>query len=308
MALVILLFRGLVAVIQWLPLRVGARLGRFGGALAWWVDGRHRQVALNNLALALPELTVQERKEIARENFRRLGENYVGAIKTATLDHEALARCVDWGNVAESLPSTGQSLICAVGHFGNFELYARSSDVEDGWRVATTYRALPHPGMNQLLQSIRNRSGARFFERRSEARQLRDFVREGRVILGLLADQHAGDRGLWLPFFGHPCSCNAAPALLAARYDAPLCVAICFRTSLATWRIEITAQVPTCEPDGSRRTAEAITAEINRHYEAAIRRDPANWFWVHRRWKPISRWQANRPGESAAIAIESEAS
>ena len=292
MFLPIALLRALVALIQWLPLRTGARLGRFGGALAWWVDRRHRRVALTNLAQALPELSKEQRLAIARENLRRIGENYVCALKTACMSPADLAKHVEWVNIVESLPTDGRSIIGAVGHFGNFELFASASAVAPGWRWATTYRALPDPRLNGLLQSVRNRSGIRFFERRSEARRLREFLREGRAMLGLLSDQHAGDRGLWLPFLGHDCSCSAAPALFAARYRAPLCVGICFRTALARWRVEVVAMISTTEPDGTRRSAEAITSDINRHFEAAIRRDPANWVWVHRRWKPISRWQA----------------
>ena len=305
MFIIVFILRGLIGLIQALPIRAGAMLGRAGGALAWWVDRRHRRVALANLALALPELTEEQRMNIARENFRRIGENYVCALKTASMSPKELGRYVDWANVAESLPTDGRSVIGAVGHFGNFELFASAAATAPGWRWATTYRALPNPRLNDLLQSVRNQSGIRFFERRNEARQLREFMRSGRAMLGLLADQHAGDKGLWLPFFGHPCSCSAAPALFAARYNAPIAVGICFRTGLARWRVEIVGEVATFDSDGGRRSAEAITLDIHRHYEAAIRQDPANWFWVHRRWKPISRWQAQlasgeKPVESAS--------
>lgn len=307
MFILVLFLRGVITLVQALPLQVGALLGRWGGALAWWIDRRHRRVAMSNLSMAFPEMTEGQRRNIARENFRRIGENYVCALKTASLSPEKLARHVDWANVVASLPTDGRSVIGAVGHFGNFELFASAAATAPGWRWATTYRALPDPRLNQLLQSVRNQSGIRFFERRNEARQLREFMREGRAMLGLLADQHAGDKGLWLPFFGHPCSCSAAPALFASRYNATIVVGICFRIGLARWRVEIVGDVDTFNPDGTRRTAEAITSDINRHYEAAIRRDPANWFWVHRRWKPISRWQAQiesgeKPTESPSDA------
>jgi KDO2-lipid IV(A) lauroyltransferase len=60
--------------------------------------------------------------------------------------------------------------------------------------------------------------------------------------------------------------------------------AICYRVDLARWRIEIGPEIPT-RNDGSSRSTEEITRDINRAYEAAIRHDPANWFWVHNRWK-----------------------
>src|SRR6266404_6748698 len=78
--------RALVAFLQALPLRVVARLGRAGGAMAWWLDARHRRVALENLTLCFgAEKPPAEIRALAKENFRRLGENYCCAAKTASL-------------------------------------------------------------------------------------------------------------------------------------------------------------------------------------------------------------------------------
>ena len=115
------------------------------------------------------------------------------------------------------------------------------------------------------------------------------------LLLGLLADQHAGDSGLWLPFLGRECSTTPAPAVFALRYHCPLHTAICYRTALAHWRIEVGDEIPTRE-NGKPRTPEAIMRDINRAFEVAIRRDPANWFWVHRRWKaPKAKGKAQSP-------------
>ena len=74
----------LVKTLQGLPLRTVARIGRYGGALAYWLDARHRNVALNNLTMCFEkEKSRAEIRAIARENLRRIGENYCCAIKTA---------------------------------------------------------------------------------------------------------------------------------------------------------------------------------------------------------------------------------
>ena len=79
--------RALIAVIQALPLTFVARLGRAGGGLAYRLDARHRRVALKNLAMCFgDEKSPDEIRAIARENFRRIGENYACAIKTSVDD------------------------------------------------------------------------------------------------------------------------------------------------------------------------------------------------------------------------------
>jgi len=88
-----------------------------------------------------------------------------------------------------------------------------------------------------------------------------------------------------LPFLGRLCSTTAAPAVFALRYGCPLFTAVCYRVALARWHIEVGDPIPTHE-NGQPRAVADIMLEVNRTFEVAVRRDPANWFWVHRRWKP----------------------
>src|SRR5437660_7384068 len=202
--------RALVAFLQALPLRVVARIGRTGGAMAWRLDSRHRRVALENLTLCFgSRKSPAEIRALARENFRRLGENYCCAVKTASLSDRDLKEILEVVGVEKiRRPLPGQSapgLLMAIGHFGNFELYARCGVAVPGYQFATTYRALRHPAMTRLMQSLREKSGCLFFERRRDGDALRQAMNRGGIILGLLADQHAGDKGLRLPFLGHDC-------------------------------------------------------------------------------------------------------
>jgi lauroyl/myristoyl acyltransferase len=157
----------------------------------------------------------------------------------------------------------------------------------------STYRALRQPRLNALMQEIRAHPRRTFYERRDGAEALKMELSRGASWLLLVADQHAGSRGLWLPFFGRDCSCSASPAVFALRYHRPLITAICFRTGLGRWRIEIGEWIPE-RLDGRRRGIEDLTRDINAAFESAIRQDPANWFWVHRRWKPPSPYQEER--------------
>ncbi|HEY5911264.1 MAG TPA: hypothetical protein VJA21_11745 [Verrucomicrobiae bacterium] len=280
--------RLLIGLLQKLPLRWVARVGRAGGALAFWLDGRHRRVALANLALCFEgEKSPGEIRALARENFRRIGENFACAVKTAAMSAEQLRPHVEFITPALPPPRAGErpeKTVAAIGHFGNFELYARFGQFAPGYTTATTYRGLRQASLNRLLQTMRTKSGCLFFERRFETAELKSYMNQPGVILGLLADQHGGPRGLRLPFLGTECSTSAAPALFALRYACRLCVGICYRVGLARWRIEARTEVPTHQ-EGRPRPVMAIMEDVNHAFEAAIRQDPANWFWVHNRWK-----------------------
>ena len=108
-------------------------------------------------------------------------------------------------------------------------------------------------------------------------------MRQGAVI-GLVSDRDLVGNGIEVEFFGEKTTLPGGAATLALRYDAQLFTAICYRTGLAKWRIDCGKSIPT-RINGVPRSSEDIMLDMNRELETAIRRDPANWFWVHRRWK-----------------------
>ncbi|MBI3417337.1 MAG: hypothetical protein HY043_18755 [Verrucomicrobia bacterium] len=296
----------LVRLLQSLPLRLVARIGRAGGALAYLLDGRHRRVAFKNLTMCFgDEKSAKEIRAITRENFRRLGENYASAIKTAAMSWPSLKPQCEFIGEQNLLPQplpNPPSIVVAIGHFGNFELYARIGQHIPMLHGATTYRGLRQPSLNRLMQSLRERAGCLFFERRKDADALKAAMNRRGIVLGLLADQHAGNNGLRLPFLGHECSTSAAPAVFALRYHCPLHTGICYRVGLGQWRIEAGPEIPVRDAQGKPRPVTDIMLDVNRVFEAAVRRDPANWFWVHDRWKPSARVPVTKQLRPAALS------
>jgi KDO2-lipid IV(A) lauroyltransferase len=278
--------RTLVALIQVMPLPAAARLGRAIGGLAYYLSARYRRVTTQNLAMCFgSEKSPEEIKELAHENFRRIGENYVCAIKTATMTSEQLKPYIEYEGGDRIPPKTDgplPNLVMAIGHFGNFELYARFHDLRPDYQCATTYRALKQPALNRLMQMLRKKSGCLYFERRTDGPLLRAALAKGGIILGLLADQSS--EGLRAPFLGRDCDTTLAPAVFALRYHTELYTAFCFRVAPAKWRLELGQKIATHE-NGEPRSSKDIMRDVNRSFEDAVRRDPANWFWVHRRWK-----------------------
>jgi Kdo2-lipid IVA lauroyltransferase/acyltransferase len=291
--------RAVVGFVGLLPLKLVAWLGRRTGGLVYFVDKRHRRVALNNLTMCFGrEKSPAEITAIARENFRRLGENFACTIKTYLMPWEKLksrVELVGMDNVLPRVPGPeAQSRIFAMGHFGLFEICTRYNKFVPFFHIASTYRALGQPGLNRLMVELRNRSGCELFERRTQGAELVAMMTRRGAMLGLITDQHAGPDGLRMNFLGHECSVSPAAAVFALRYRCPLHVTICYRTGLAKWRIENGRAIPT-SINGRRRPIADVTRDVNAEFEAAVRRDPANWFWVHKRWKPAEPKPSRKP-------------
>ena len=288
------LARFFIGVIQLMPLKVVALAGRVGGFLFYFLDVRHRRVAVNNLLASLGNShSKKEIISIARENFCRIGEVYFSALKTAA---------IPIGKIGSVLSSKGRenisfakrkdgslpSFMFALGHFGNFELYAKSGVFVPGFELSTTYRGFRQPWLEQLILSLRRKSGVSLFDRRWDGGKLRAFMSRPGTITGLLADQSAGRIGMRLPFFGRPCSVTPAPALFALRYNLSLHGCFCRRLGLGRWEIDIGPEIPTHNHDQAR-PIEDIMSDSNSQFESFILEDPANWFWVHDRWKKPER-------------------
>ena len=290
---------GIIGIASILPLKLVAWLGRRAGRLAWHLDRRHRNVALENLVAAFPEHSETETRELAREHFRRLGETYSCILKTGGMNAEDIGQILSFEGCDKLdkmfRENPDERVVIAIGHFGNFELFPWFRlGIPSSQNWAGTYRELRQPKMTELMLRLRTASGCQLFERTREGDRLREAMRQPALVLGLLADQHAGASGLRLPVFGRNASVTPAPAVMAKRYRCRLFHGACFRTGLGRWKIEVTDEIP-IRKNGKHRDTKAITRDIITAQEAAIRRDPANWFWVHNRWKNPPKPRESKP-------------
>jgi KDO2-lipid IV(A) lauroyltransferase len=282
--------RALLGLVKILPFSWVLHFGRALGEIVFWFDFRHRRVALENLERCFGQgKSDKELRRLVRENFRRLGEAFGGAMKSSFVDPEVLKRRVEV--VVPEDFSTGfarRSRIVAMGHFGNFELLAHVDQFLPGYRAATTYRGMRYPAFEKLVTSVRKRSGCLYFERQSEAKEFRAALKEPGMLFGIAADLSTRSGCLRLPFLGHDCWTTTAPAVFALRYRYPLHVAVCHRTGVGRYCLEISEEIPT-RLDGAPRPISDIMLDVNRVLEKAIYRDPANWFWMYNRWRGGSR-------------------
>ena len=284
-----LVARTAIAFIQVMPIRWVARLGRCGGAVTFWLDARHRRVALANLTRCFSnEKSAAEIKAIAKENFRRLGEVYCCSVKSAAMSDDEI-KTIFTVKGGEKIPATepdgrltNRSFV--GGHFGNFELFTRVSACIPGYRCLATYRGFSPPKLDRLIFEMRTVSGNLLFDRRTGAEELKAAMARGGMLLTLAIDQADRSNGIELPFIGYYAWTTRAPVVLAQRYKCVIFTPICYRLGLAKWVLEIGEPIR-MEENGKRRAVEDIMRDINANLEAGVRRDPANWFWVHNRWK-----------------------
>jgi heptosyltransferase-2 len=270
------------AIVRALPIEAGFRLGAALGTIAYLVAWPYRRLVLRNLQIAFGrEKSPDELRAIARQHFAHLGGNIFASLKLPHLSREELESRVVVEGIETMNAGTLHNgrFVMVISHLGSWEMFAQLTPYIFKCKVGTIFQALGNQFIDREVRKDRARLGLELFERKEGFAKACQFIRKGGAV-GVLVDQHAGDAGLWTPFFGRLASTSTLAATLALRTDAWLVPAAVYTAGVARWRCVIRAQV---KPHG--QDAETLTARINRMLEDQIREQPADWFWVHNRWK-----------------------
>jgi KDO2-lipid IV(A) lauroyltransferase len=273
-------------LLQPLPLGVARALGARLGALAYTLAGGERRKALKSLAVAFPEQSDAQRQALCRAAFRHLGAAALEVACTGALD-EGLERLVAWPEedrkVLEAALARGKGVVFVSGHVGNWELLARRV-ARSGFPCQSIAKETTDPRLTELVARFRARGGVRSIWRGQEgaARAMLRALRGGE-ILGILIDQDTRVQSVFVPFFGQLAATPRAAADLALRTGAAVVTGFCHREGPG-YRLSM-EEVPV--PQGEDRDALAVqlTAALSERIEAAIRRTPEQWVWMHQRWK-----------------------
>lgn len=285
------LLLGLVWLLHLLPLAAQAFLGRGLGLLMHSVAGSRRQVALRNVELCLPELTLAQRKALVREHFQWLARSL---LERAVLWHaspERLRRLIHVeGDIhlaereaAKTEPSERRAVMWLVPHFLAVDVAGASTQIFQKHRGFDVYAPQSNAVLDKALLQGRSRFGtADFFSRQEGARPIVRAIRKGHAFFNP-CDMDFGLRdAAFVPFFGQQAATLMAPSRLARSMNMvvqPVVGEILpggqgyvvrFLPAWTDW--------PTDDPV-------ADAARMNGFIEEQIRRCPAQYLWVHRRFK-----------------------
>src|SRR5438046_10486610 len=174
----------------------------------------------------------------------------------------------------------GVPVVLVLSHLATWELFAQLMPKFVGYvRNASVYQKLGNRFIDAHVRRTRSRTGLELFDRNDGFQPVIELLRSGGGV-GVLSDQHAGDHGLWTPFFGRLASTSPLAALLAKRTRAAVIAAAVYTQQGARWRMVFTDRF-----DSPGDSVESLTAKANDVIEKQIRQAPEDWFWVHNRWK-----------------------
>src|SRR5438067_6221301 len=276
--LVYLVVRFVVCVVQALT---APAVWRVAELLAWFcyhVDRRHRLVAAENLRQAFPHLSDAGVDQLVRKVYRHFCLVVMEMILMPRKYHRSnIDRFVHYPNPADQQRGIGwfkskRPLITVSGHFGNWEMLSYMLGMS-GMRGAVVARRLDNPYLDRFVKRFRIATGQRVLDKNEDYDKIRQTLATG-SHLGVMCDQDAGPRGVFVDFFGRPASTYKSIALLALEYDALVMVGYSIRRpdkfDNQFWsRFEVGCEVVI---DPRDIQSEDPVGEITRQFTAALER------------------------------------
>lgn len=284
---------------------IGGAFGR-----AWFrLGGPRTALVREQLRAAFPDADEGQREVWARGVFDQLGMGLAewlllrGRHREALLDRVRIEGLEHVEGILRADPSRGAMIV--TGHLGNWEL-ACAKIAASGIPVSLVYRDLDRPILDRLL--LETRGSSPIGDRPSEdvgtlesipmgraGLRVARALREGRAVLALIDQNARRNEGLFVSFFGRPASTRPGPLVLAARLEVPVLFATMRRapdrrSHHLSFEKPLDLEVGTIGSDDGEALLRRNLQRVTRRLERAIRAEPSQWIWTHRRWRtrPVS--------------------
>ena len=281
------LARLLLGLIGVLPLPVVLALACGAARLVFLLWRSRRRVAIENLLRAGLCQDERDAKRLGLASFRTfcvmVAETVVARRRLTRANWKEHVRLCLSPEAEESIRKSGQGIIVASAHLGNWEVAARAVSMLKP--ICVVYRPFKNPYLNRAMHAARSGEQLHLVSRLD--REPMRFVRalSAGEIVALMIDQHAAEGRVAVEFFGRRAWTTKSVAMMHLLSRAPLLVACAIRTGPLQYDVHAVGPVR-CERTGDREAdATAITQALTREIEQLIRRYPEQYMWGHRRWK-----------------------
>jgi Kdo2-lipid IVA lauroyltransferase/acyltransferase len=274
---------GFFYLLSLLPMRILYIISDGVYGIAYYFIGYRKKVVMQNLEIAFPDKSNEERVKIAKAFYHNLIDSFIETIKLVSASRRFLEKRVtaNW-ELLDTLFKTGKSCQLHLGHTFNWEWGHHVLGNHTDYQVLVVYMPLSNAPLEKLMYKLRVRYGNKFIAagKMSEAKET---FKDTRYLLGLVADQSPGNlsNAYWMNFFGKPTGFVSGPEKGARAANLP----VLFGTIVKPKRGHYHAILEVaCEDTGALKEGE-LTLQYARYMEKVIRANPEMWLWSHRRWK-----------------------
>jgi KDO2-lipid IV(A) lauroyltransferase len=279
--------RLVVGILYCFPIEANLRTACWLGRLMWKYYHRGRQRALDNLRASFPDKDEIWLIETGRKSFEHLVMMVMDVLFTPRLVKlETWPEMFSFNQIerVKWMMKEEKGLLMVTGHYGNFEIVGYLMSLY-GLKIYSIARPLDNRFVNRWLMSVRESKGQKIIDKKGAAEMMGQLASQG-ATLCFIADQDAGRKGVFVDFFGRKASTYKSIGLLAMQYNIPIVVGGCRQHyKKFFFEMEPTRIIMPAEWADKPDPLKWVTQEYTKAVEDFVRKDPAQYWWLHRRWK-----------------------
>ena len=239
---------------------------------------KRKNVALKNLNIAFPNHSDEWIDKTLKNCYKFLTFNFIQFLAFPKSTKKIKIKVIGQ-NLLDQALNEGRGVILISAHFGTWEILGHWLGVNH-YPLRGVAQRQTNRGANKFFEEKRQLSGIKHVYRKVGFDRLYDILKENK-ILGLVSDQDAKSKGIFVNFFNRQASTHTGAAKFHLNTGAPMIFGLCIQTDLQKYKIELIS-VP-----GTEKNVENITQEFTAILENIIRKYPEQNFWFHNRWKTI---------------------
>ncbi len=265
------------------PYRLGVWSGGVLGFAAYYLLHRERSRALAHLTQVFTEQNRTWVRHTARRCFIHLGK---GLLEVMLITPRRLEQVIEFRgeeNLREAI-GRGRGVIYVTGHIGNWELMGHA--VAARYNLSVIATPIEPERVNDMIVGLRAGMGVRTIlrNRPGASRELVRVFRENR-IMGILIDQDTDVESAFVDFMGRPAWTPTAAASMALKFHAPVVFGYIVRRKDNKHTFSVEGPLEMVTTGDHEKDIITNTAMLTKKMEDAIRKNPEQWVWMHRRWR-----------------------
>lgn len=277
--------RVLFTLLSWMPLPVLYPVGDALFLLAYYVLRWRRGLAAANLARSFPEKGAAERAAILKQSYRNLGDVFAETLWSCGATPEEMRRRVTVEN-AELISGeirAGRSVLLMTAHYGNWEWQVLAGNAVLEQPMFPVYKPQRVATIDRFLREARARFGGMPIPHKTLTRELIRRRSEAHVY-AMVADQSPtiDEPKHWTRFLNQDTAFFVGADAIARILKAPVAFVEMQRVSRGRYRMRLSML---SRPPYDRAGGTQVVERYARALENEIRESPADWLWIHRRWK-----------------------
>lgn len=282
----ILLFDFFRLLLKYFPASFGRYLGKFIAFLAYLLTPKRRKRAASNIKKAL-NVDQKQAQKILKGSYLNLGYLFTEFLQQDRFSREEIEQMLSYSGLEDLKKAAAENngVILYTAHLGNWELMGAVLS-KNNFQVDAIAREQNNSIFDQKINEIRNNAGVGIIPKGLAVRKVFKSLKQKRLV-AILGDQDARSNGWKLNFFNRDASTFAGAVQFAKRTGAPIVPIFMHRKGYL--KHELVCYPPRkISADASQEDLKKELQSLLNLTEKEIKKAPADWMWLHKRWKTYS--------------------